>query len=101
MRRIVMVLVLLALVSIGTIQVGPAPAHAEVSAACWQHLAGKKTAVTPAADRRYHLERGEPSPCTEYDANEGSRPAPAAKSEPKPAKPDEGKSRYCKKRWFC
>ncbi|AMS00982.1 site-specific recombination directionality factor RDF [Mycobacterium phage Loser] len=99
MRRIVMVLVLLALVSIGTIQVGPAPAHAEVSAACWQHLAGKKTAVTPAADRRYHLERGEPSPCTEVDANEGSRPA-ATPTEDKP-KPDEGKSRYCRKKWFC
>jgi hypothetical protein len=65
-------IVAVALVGAGVL--APAPARAEVSAACWAHLAGVETANTPAADRRYHLERGEPSPCTEYDANDNYGP---------------------------
>lgn len=49
-------------------------ARAEVSAECWAHLASVETANTPAADRRYHLERGEASPCTEYDASDNQGP---------------------------
>lgn len=66
---------------------GPAHAHADVSAECWAHLGGVQTAKTPGADRRYHLERGEPSPCTEQDAqpqsheNERERPANENKHE--------------------
>ncbi|AOT25004.1 hypothetical protein PBI_KALPINE_85 [Mycobacterium phage Kalpine] len=79
-----------------------AEAHAEVSAQCWAHLAeipaDQKT--TPAGDRRYHLEHGEFSPCTEQDANEGSRPAPVPRTG-EDNHPDEEKSRYCRKHWYC
>ncbi|AIK67798.1 site-specific recombination directionality factor RDF [Mycobacterium phage Piro94] len=101
-RRVLLTLALLALTAVAVIQVGPAPAHAEVSAECWAHLAeipaDQKT--TPAGDRRYHLEHGEFSPCSEQDANEGSRPAPVSRTgEDRPN--DDKKSRYCRKRWFC
>ncbi|AWH13601.1 hypothetical protein SEA_ABBYPAIGE_85 [Mycobacterium phage AbbyPaige] len=99
-RRVLLSLVLLALLAVASIQVGPAPAHAEVSAECWAHLA-EHPGTTPGADRRYHLEHGEFSPCTEQDANEdqgavGTR-GPAASSEDQPDK----KSRYCRKHWYC
>lgn len=95
-----LVLSLLALMAMAVIQVGPAPAHAEVSAQCWAHLAGipadQKT--TPAGDRRYHLEHGEFSPCTEQDANEGSAPASRGGDE---HRDDDNKSHYCRKHWYC
>jgi hypothetical protein len=84
---------------------GPAHAHAEVSAACWQHLAGVDTANTPAADRRYHLERGEPSPCTEFDAAEGSSyNGERRRDEPKQSNQEQRKHRdqpgyHCKWTW--
>ncbi|QGJ90979.1 hypothetical protein SEA_BIANCATRI92_81 [Mycobacterium phage BiancaTri92] len=99
-RRTILASVLLALVSIGTIQVGPAPAHAEVSAECWAHLAKVDKQNTPAADRRYHLAHGEPSPCTEADANdEGSHHVRTDNDNRKDG--DDKKSRYCRKHWFC
>ncbi|AIW02976.1 site-specific recombination directionality factor RDF [Mycobacterium phage Malec] len=104
MRRTLLSLALLALMACAVIQVGPAPAHAEVSAECWAHLAeipaDQKT--TPAGDRRYHLEHGEFSPCTEADASqEGavSTRGDAASSDQR--HDDDKKSRYCRKRWFC
>ncbi|AHJ86441.1 putative RDF protein [Mycobacterium phage 40AC] len=97
-RRTLLSSALLALLATASIQVGPAPAHA-VTPECWAHLAGVDKANTPAADRRYHLERGQHSPCTEQDANEGSRPADSARQGDD--KPDEGKSRFCRKRWYC
>lgn len=88
---------LVAAITAGIVTVTNAPAaHAEVSAACWAHLAGKSTHVTPAADRRYHLERGEESPCSEADAGWST-----ASSDSGHRHDDEGKSRYCRKRWWC
>ncbi|BBC53870.1 hypotheical protein [Mycobacterium phage PP] len=69
-----------------------APAEAAPSAACIAHLADKKTHTTPAADRRYHLQRGQHSPCTEEDAGESA-------SERRDD--DDRKSRFCRKRWYC
>ncbi|QXO13359.1 hypothetical protein SEA_TROOPER_82 [Mycobacterium phage Trooper] len=104
-RRTLLALVLLALLSMGVLQVGPAPAHAEVSAQCIAHLAeipaSQKT--TAAGDRRYHLEHGEFSPCTEQDANE-DREAVAtrgAAASPGEDHDDDKKSRYCRKHWYC
>ncbi|AER49915.1 hypothetical protein LHTSCC_77 [Mycobacterium phage LHTSCC] len=89
----------------GAIVLGNAPAiiaeaRADVSAECWAHLGGVQTANTPAADRRFHLERGEFSPCTEQDAKEG---LPKASSDNGKAKDDDRdkKSRHCRKHWYC
>ncbi|AOT24729.1 hypothetical protein PBI_STASIA_73 [Mycobacterium phage Stasia] len=73
-------------------------ASADVTAECWAHLSDKQSHTTPAADRRFHLQRGEPSPCTEQDAKNG---LPKAKSDEAKDKADEGKSRFCRKRWYC
>ncbi|APD17421.1 hypothetical protein PBI_ACHEBE_73 [Mycobacterium phage Achebe] len=75
-----------------------ATATADVSAECWAHLGGVSTANTPAADRRFHLERGEFSPCTEADANES---LPKASSDSKPKEDRDKKSRHCRKHWYC
>lgn len=72
----------------------PPQAAADVSAACLAHLA-EHPGTTPAADRRFHLQRGEESPCSAADAADGY----ASSSEKR--KDDEGKSRYCRKRWWC
>lgn len=82
------------------------PAYAEVSAECWEHLAGVKESNTPAADRRYHLERGEHSPCTEQDASQGNRNNSGRRVDSTQGsdyndKGNERKSKYCRKRWFC
>ncbi|AEK08524.1 hypothetical protein SEA_KIPPER29_83 [Mycobacterium phage Kipper29] len=71
-------------------------AHAEVSARCWAHLADVPAGqlTTPAGDRRYHLEHGEFSPCTEQDASDGSGKKNDDDHRDK-------KSRYCRKHWFC
>ncbi|BBX09471.1 DUF7199 family protein [Mycolicibacterium aichiense] len=82
-------------------------AHADVSARCYAHLAeipaSQKT--TAAGDRRYHLEHGEFSPCTEQDANDGREAAvsrgPAASHDDDKRKDDDKKSRYCRKHWYC
>ncbi|QJD51966.1 hypothetical protein PBI_VA6_83 [Mycobacterium phage VA6] len=96
---------LLALLAMASIQVGPAPAHAEVSVQCMTHLA-EHPGETPGGDRRYHLEHGEFSPCTEADANEGSRPTTTTPRAVVPQQQDDEqdddhKSRYCRKHWFC
>ncbi|APL99667.1 site-specific recombination directionality factor RDF [Mycobacterium phage Camperdownii] len=76
-----------------------ATATADVSAECWQHLSSVDTAKTPAADRRFHLERGEFSPCTEQDAKDG---LPKASSDSgKPKEDRDKKSRHCRKHWYC
>ncbi|AOQ28001.1 site-specific recombination directionality factor RDF [Mycobacterium phage Mundrea] len=77
----------------------PATATADVSAECWRHLSSVDTAKTPAADRRFHLERGEFSPCTEQDANDGL--LPKASSDDGKKKDDDKKSRHCRKHWYC
>lgn len=80
----------------------PAPAHAEVSAECWAHLVAIPSSqrTTAAGDVRYHRERGELSPCTEREAAEADRTAQA--TGPSDSREyDDGKSRYCRKRWFC
>lgn len=105
MTRLLTGLVGLAMLAIAALQIGPAPAHAEVSAQCWAHLAeipaSQKT--TAAGDRRYHLEHGEFSPCTEQDANEGEAvdTRGSAASPDNDKHEDSGKSRYCRKHWFC
>lgn len=76
----------------------PAPTAHAVSAACWAHLSKVDTAQTPAADRRFHLERGEFSPCSEADAGESSARSTTSDNR---GSADEGKSRYCRKHWFC
>lgn len=86
-----------AVLVVGAVQLAPAPvAHAEVSAACWAHLAelpaGSKT--TAAGDVRYHRMRGEFSPCSEQEAAEVDGSSDRRDR-------DGEKSRYCKKRWFC
>ncbi|ACE80003.1 hypothetical protein Pukovnik_77 [Mycobacterium phage Pukovnik] len=94
---------------VGAIVLGNTPAiiaeaRADVSAECWAHLAGVQTAKTPAADRRYHLEHGEFSPCTAQDANEDREAVAtrgAAASPDNDKRDHDKKSRYCKKRWFC
>uniref|UniRef100_A0AAU8GS46 Uncharacterized protein n=1 Tax=Mycobacterium phage BabyBack TaxID=3158877 RepID=A0AAU8GS46_9CAUD len=81
------------------------PAHAEVSAQCWAHLAEIPPGETPAGDRRYHLMRGEPSPCSEQEVNEASQSREAVGTRGSAASPDRKqdneKSRFCKKRWYC
>ncbi|AEJ92359.1 site-specific recombination directionality factor RDF [Mycobacterium phage DroogsArmy] len=72
-------------------------AQAAPSAECAAHLAGKQTAITPSADRRYHLERGEFSPCNEEDAGGSS----SARRDDHPQEDDEQKTRFCRKRWYC
>ncbi|AZS08280.1 hypothetical protein PBI_IRONMAN_79 [Mycobacterium phage IronMan] len=98
MRRLLLTLVLLGMLSIGILQVGPAPAHAEVSAQCWAHLAEIPPGETPAGDVRYHRLKGEFSPCTEQEASEASQAASNGGGE---KRDHDKKSRYCKKRWFC
>ena len=100
----------------GIMMLPSAPAEADVSAECWAHLAGVQTAKTPAADRRFHLARGEYSPCTEYDAQEGTKQGSQSNSEqrnqdsgssyrPKDNSAQDGskdrKSRHCRKHWYC
>ncbi|QFP95560.1 hypothetical protein SEA_GAUGELDP_77 [Mycobacterium phage GaugeLDP] len=81
------------------------PAHAEVSAQCWAHLAEIPPGETPAGDRRYHLLRGEPSPCSEQEVNEAQGreevATRGAASSSKPKEDNDGKSRFCRKRWYC
>lgn len=95
----------------GSVVLSPA-AKAEVSAECWAHLAGVKESNTPAADRRYHLERGEFSPCTEQDASQGNKPAQSSQNNSEQwvdntqdnsynDKGNEPKSKYCRKKWYC
>ncbi|AGT13346.1 hypothetical protein SEA_LITTLEGUY_75 [Mycobacterium phage LittleGuy] len=76
-----------------------AEARADVTAECYAHLSDKQSHTTPAADRRFHLERGEPSPCTEQDAKDG---LPKASSDSgKPKEDRDKKSRHCRKHWYC
>lgn len=79
------------LVAVGCLT-APAPAHAEVSAACITHMAKEKT--TAVADRLYHLTHGGESPCEESEAVEFDNNHNNNNS-------DSGKSRYCRKHWFC
>lgn len=88
MRRVIAGLVLAAM-ALSIAQASPA--HAEVSARCTAHIA--QHGGTPAADRRYHLEHGEFSPCTEQDAKD----EPSKHDDHK----DDDKSRYCRKHWYC
>ncbi|ASZ75512.1 site-specific recombination directionality factor RDF [Mycobacterium phage Kimona] len=77
------------------------PAEAAPSSACLAHLADKQTHTTPAADRRYHLQRGEPSPCSEQDAQGGEESPASPVQRDDQDKRDGGKSRFCRKHWFC
>lgn len=86
---------------VGAVVIGHAPgiiaeASADVSAECWAHLSSVDQSNTPAADRRYHLARGEHSPCTEQDANDGQ-------GTNRNNGGDDGgkKSRHCRKHWYC
>lgn len=90
------VLIAAAIAAAGVALAPAAPAHAEVSAACWAHLAEIPPGETPAGDVRYHRARGEHSPCTEQEAAEASSSNKSSNNYNR----DE-KSRYCKKRWFC
>lgn len=74
----------------------PTEAAAEVSASCAAHLASRP-GETPAGDRRFHLARGEKSPCTAADAGSGA--VAAAKSDG--GRDRDGKSRFCRRNWFC
>lgn len=83
-----------------------AEAHAGTSARCKAHIAEHGT--TPGADRRYHLEHHEFSPCTEQDAGESKhRDEHRDKEIHQPHvggddhKDHDKKSRYCRKHWFC
>lgn len=96
-----------AALAVGAVTVAqPATANAEVSARCWAHLAeipaSQKTSA--AGDVRYHRARGEFSPCTEQEASEADRSSWGSSSSDDNrdnSRHDDGKSRYCKKRWFC
>lgn len=57
-----------AVAAVGAMLLASPEAHAEVSMECWRHLAAHP-GTTAGADRRFHLERGEPSVCTEQEAN--------------------------------
>lgn len=101
---------LLAVVVGASVVLAPAfPAHAQVSAECWAHLAGVKKSNTPAADRRFHLARGEFSPCTEQDAADsgGSSNGSSSNGDRRDSRSDSGdsgsdeSSRYCRKHWYC
>lgn len=88
-----------AAIAASAVLVAPAtPAHAEVSARCWSHLAEIPAGETPAGDVRYHRMRGEFSPCTEQEAAEAS--GSSSRNDRREERHEE-KSRYCKKRWFC
>lgn len=87
------------------------PAHAEMSAACAAHLA-RYPGVTAASDRRYHLGRGEESPCSAQDETTQQRAwygddnNPAARSS-RSSRDDhrkdrrDRKSRFCARHWWC
>ena len=84
----------------GALTVAYAPqANAEVSAGCWAHLAEIPPGETPAGDRRYHLAKGEPSPCSEQETSEVERSSAASRNDG--SERHEEKSRFCKKKWFC
>lgn len=79
-------------------------ASADVSTRCWAHLA-EHPGTTAAADRRYHLERGEASACSEKEAAEadhlqGTEGKSSAVSDHGDSN-DERKSRHCRKSWYC
>lgn len=73
----------------------PSEAHAELSAGCAAHLASRP-GETAAGDRRFHLARGEESPCTAADAGL----TPVSHSDGRD-RSDGGKSRFCRRNWFC
>lgn len=78
-------------------------AHAEVSVQCVAHLA-ERPGTTASADRRYHLEQGEFSPCSEQDAGENreGEVSRGASSSPEDNGNDrDKKSRHCRKHWYC
>ena len=79
-------LVLAALVVAGVALTPAAPANAQVSPACLKHVAEEGT--TPASDRAYHTLHGGESPCEEQQVFESTNNS-------------DGKSRYCRKHWFC
>ena len=91
MRSIVAVMA--AAIAVVGVMLAPA-ATAEVSSACWSHLAAMPAGeiVTPAEDVRYHLSRGEESPCADSDQGVGRSSSRDG---------DGGKSRFCRKRWWC
>jgi hypothetical protein len=71
---------------------GAPEAEAQVSAACWAHLA-ENPGTSAAADVRYHLARGEHSPCTQQEAGEADHTNEYSSRD--------GESRSCNKRWWC
>ena len=75
-------------------------AKADVTARCAIHLAGQP-GTTAAADRRYHLEHGEESPCTEADARGREGEAMRGASPSHGDDHQDEKSRYCRKHWYC
>lgn len=84
-----------AAVAVASLLAAPAPAGAEVSSGCAAHLAAHP-GESAAGDRRFHLARGEESPCSEADAGY-SREVSSRDGE----RGEEGKSRFCRKRWYC
>lgn len=91
MKRVVAVL----LVAIGYVTLAKAPvAHAEVSAWCVQHLA-ERPGTTPGEDRRFHLARGEFSPCTESDSGFVSDRGGSSDHR------REREGSFCDGRWWC
>lgn len=81
----------------------PTPvAEAEVSSGCLAHLAGLHDGTSAAEDVRYHTRKGEFSPCTEREAAEADRGTTRfEETSHDESGRDDGKSRYCRKRWFC
>lgn len=75
-------------------------AKADISSQCLVHLAGLHDGTTAAEDVRYHTRKGEFSPCSEKEAAEADR-GTTRFEESSRDETYEGKSRYCRKRWFC
>lgn len=82
------------IVALGAAVAAPGVAHAEISEMCLEHLA-ERPGTTPAEDRRFHMSRGEFSPCTPADAGyrleSGSRDHDHREKE----------GRFCDGRFWC
>lgn len=75
------------------------------SPACLAHLA-EHPGTTAAADRRYHLNHSQASPCSEADA-QGSDSSGSSHNDDRrdnrsgDDSSDDSKSRFCRHHWYC
>jgi hypothetical protein len=108
-------LFLAGIASVGAMLLASPPEASAISPGCRLHLERVEAAtgrhVSAAEDRRHWLSQGQkPMYCSEADANEASNGTVRERSEEprketsearRDLRDDEGKSRFCRKRWWC